>query len=550
MDRILPIVLIFLYEAAALSVSSASSYTWLGARTDLAKVGEMKAAPRAIPKKTPKVALSGTGPGGGTAPPNSRLTFDDEFNTGSLDPTKWVPFYTYPELINNEDEVYVPGALTFPSGGGLSIMANKLATPYEGQSYSSGAMTTYGTFSQTYGYFEIKAQIPKGQGFWPAFWLLQDNQAWPPEIDVMENIGNAPIYTTYHWITSGTYYADSWGTSGTDYSQGYHTYGVSWLPNSIVFYIDGVPVYSVSGAQVSSQPMYMLLDFAVGGSWPGAPNASTSFPASYNIAWVHAYQYNSAPAVPKTPIVYGPTTLSAQTVLPGGSITAASSLIVGPTALVNPSLTMQLATFWGDANIASSGTTIAVGPCPANTTTPFKIKYAVPGGLAPGTYTVNYWLSDSSTGESEGLALAQRITVPSLQTFSQWEAGYSIVTSATATPLNDGVSNLIKYFCDIDPTRPMSTADWFALPIPGLDTTTTPGTTYLTLSYRQNLRISGVTVNIQTSSDLRTWSNVTTGQLAIDKVIVVNALTGDPEIEVGTKVTGFPKFIRLNVTNP
>ena len=158
--------------------------------------------------------------------------------------------------------------------------------------------------------------------------------------------------------------------------------------------------------------------------------------------------------------------------------------------------------------------------------------------------------SDSITGESEGLPLAQRITLASPQTFSQWEAGYSISTSATACPKSDGASNMLKYLCDIDPTRPMTAADRAALPFSSLDTTTTPGTAYLTLTYRQNLLINGVTVNVQTSSDLQTWFTVPKNQLAINKVLGADVTTGDPGMKVGVKVTGSKQFIRLNITIP
>jgi beta-glucanase (GH16 family) len=582
----------------------------------------------------------GPGPGGGTVPANATMTFDDEFGNGTLDPTKWSPFYTYAALINSEKEVYVPSALTFPSGGGLSIVETKLSTSYQGQSYASGALTTYGTFSQTYGYFEVKAQLPKGTGFWPAFWLIQDNQAWPPEIDVMENIGDAQtIFTTYHWLSSGNYLQDAAGaTNGTDYSAGYHTYGVSWLPGSIIFYVDGVAVHTVTGSQVSSLPMYLLLDCAVGGSWPGDPTAATPFPSSYNVAWVHAYQYNSVAAVAKTELLVGPTNLSTAAPSPGGPLIVTSSLLVGSTALPNASVTLHLTDFWGDANIPNSTTTVTVGACAGNSKTPFTIHYTVPSGLAPGTYCLSYWVYDSGTGQSASLSLAQRISIapivltggapantalqnvpysftwqatgspaPSFavtsgalptgltlstvgvlsgtptqtgaysgtvtahngvslevsqpfsitvqaavspKTFAQWESGYSVTSAPTATPQGDGVTNLEKYVADIDPSRPMSASDASVLPHVGSDTTTTPGTTYLTMTYRQNAAMTGVTVNVQTSTDLKTWTTMPANQLGIDKILGTDQATGDTTVEVGVAASGPREFIHLNVTSP
>ena len=351
----------------------------------------------------------GAGPGGGTVPANATLTFSEDFSTGALNPAKWAPNYCNPGTINSELQVFLPEALTFPLGGGLEITATKPAAPMLGQTYVSGAMTTYGRFSQTYGYFECKAQIPKGRGLWPAFWLLPDNLGWPPEIDVMENLGQEPnkVYTTLHWLTGSTHYSDGLGTAGTDYSAGYHTYGVSWLPGSMTFYVDGVAVHTISGSQVPSTPMYMLLNLAVGGSWPGSPDASTVFPAVYKVAWVHAYQYNSAPAVASTPIVFGPTTLTSDIVHPGDTITVSSSVKAGTTTLTAPYLGLRVTGFYGTPSYTYTGK--SVGLCLANTTTPFTVSYTVPTTMAPGIYTIWYHLDGS--GQAEDLYCAKRFTV-------------------------------------------------------------------------------------------------------------------------------------------
>ncbi len=347
----------------------------------------------------------------GVVPPDATMTFDDEFDTGALDQTKWIPSYPWTWLINNEEEVYVPGALTFPAGGGLEIVANKLSTAYQGKSYSSGAMTTYGCFAQTYGYFEVKAKIPSGQGLWPAFWLMPENGTWPPEIDVMENLGQAPqtIFTTLHWATNGINYQDCGGTNVD--SREYHLYGVAWQPGSIVFTIDGSPAYTITGSQVPSIPMYLLLNLAVGGGWPGSPNASTPFPSSYKVAWVHAFQYNSAPAIAKTPVVFGPTTLSAPAVVAGGTLNISSSLVVGGTALVNPTVFVFVKSFWSGGSTYSTNT-VTPGACPANSKTPFSLAYTVPSSLPAGTYAISYSVSDASTGIYGSVDLGQYFTVP------------------------------------------------------------------------------------------------------------------------------------------
>jgi len=141
------------------------------------------------------------------------------------------------------------------------------------------------------------------------------------------------------------------------------------------------------------------------------------------------------------------------------------------------------------------------------------------------------------------------VTVASLASFSQWESAYNITSPAAATPENDGVPNLLKYLYDINPTVPMSAFDRAALPASDINTTTKPGTQYLTLTYRQGPYLTGMTVNVQTSPDLQTWTTVNPPDLS--QQVGTDSTTGDPIMEVGVKRTGATKqFIRLNVTSP
>jgi hypothetical protein len=134
-------------------------------------------------------------------------------------------------------------------------------------------------------------------------------------------------------------------------------------------------------------------------------------------------------------------------------------------------------------------------------------------------------------------------------TFSQWESQLYPTLSQTgvnATPLNDGVSNLLKYLCDINPITPMAGTDRAALPIVGTDTTTKPGTQYLTLTYRQYASGTGLSINTQTSSDLQNWTTET------DLYQQVGSDAGDPIMEIGviTPPATTRQFIRLQVVQP
>lgn len=170
------------------------------------------------------------------------------------------------------------------------------------QDYVSGALTTY-PYAQTYGYFEIEARVPHGRGLWPAFWLLPMDLSWPPEIDVMEVLGQDPgtFHATVHSHAQGHHTMIGVPVSGPDLSAGFHRYGVDWGPERLRFYFDRKLVFSAPTPADMHKPFYMLVNLAVGGprSWPGAPDATTVFPAHYDIREMLAWQrraYLSDPA--------------------------------------------------------------------------------------------------------------------------------------------------------------------------------------------------------------------------------------------------------------
>lgn len=156
-------------------------------------------------------------------------------------------------------------------------------------------------------------------------------------------------------------------------------------------------------------------------------------------------------------------------------------------------------------------------------------------------YQINY--SDNSS-----VTLTTVAPAVSPLTYDQWAANYSVTGGASGMPFDDGVSNLLKYFFDINPTHFIGAQDEAALPTSGLDTLTTPGTTYLTLTYRQAAYSTGLQTEVQTSIDLQTWQTVTpdfTDTLSIDPA------NFDSTIRVKVNTSGVPrKFIRLRVSQP
>jgi beta-glucanase (GH16 family) len=245
-----------------------------------------------------------------------QLTFRDEFNGPSLDRTKWkLSDYWNNQTLsgNGEKQCYVPGAVS-QSGGLLRLTATRSprsASDCKGAAsdllYASGMVTTTGCnnydtspsckrlkpFSQAYGYFEVRAKLPKGKGFWPAFWLLPDDHSWPPEIDVMEVLGHAPstVVETYHYNdAAGAHQKKALAFEGHDFSSSFTTFGIDWRPQLLIWYVDGRETFRVSGPIVTSKRMNVLINLAVGGYWPGDPDETTPFPSSLLVDYVRVYK--------------------------------------------------------------------------------------------------------------------------------------------------------------------------------------------------------------------------------------------------------------------
>ena len=181
------------------------------------------------------------------------------------------------------------------SDGVLEITANTLAPEQSahlgGYGFSSGLITTQPSFSQRYGYFEMRAALPAGKGLWPAFWMLAADNSWPPEIDVMENIGDPRrAYVTAH---SSTRKAE--GIEVALSNQDFHTFAVAWDPQTLVWFVDGAEVGRQPTPSDMHKPMYLVANLAIGGGWAGPPNAQTRWPAKLRIDYIRAYRFTRDP---------------------------------------------------------------------------------------------------------------------------------------------------------------------------------------------------------------------------------------------------------------
>lgn len=241
------------------------------------------------------------------------LNFQDDFNASQLDSTKWVSCYdcynkNYDGCSNNgnhEEQWYTSKGVSFKDGNAI-LTATKSQTKgwdskqeknysYKSGMISSGRPDWNGTpkWTGTYGYYEARVKLPGGKGIWPAFWLLPADKQWPPEIDVMELLGDKTnvILMTYFW-PNGKFPPpkDTSNYTGSDFTQGWHTFAVYWQKNKIDWLIDGVIRKSVTSDNVPDKPMEVLLNLAVGGDLPGNPDEKTVFPAQMQIDYVRVYQ--------------------------------------------------------------------------------------------------------------------------------------------------------------------------------------------------------------------------------------------------------------------
>ncbi|OGO61472.1 MAG: hypothetical protein A2032_06920 [Chloroflexi bacterium RBG_19FT_COMBO_49_13] len=215
-------------------------------------------------------------------------SFSDNFKGTHLDTTKWNT--QYPSGNSGEQQYYAPDSFILENGI-LKITADKRSM--QGYPYTSGILTTQSTFSQQYGYFSIRAKLPKGQGFWPAFWMLPAQPAYPAEIDVFEMLGGDPstIYMSNHWRSASQgHLKNIISYQGPDFSTDFHTFSLLWIPSVLVWYVDGVEQYRTSDG-IPDMPMFLLANLAIGGSWPGNPDTTTPFPSSMEIDYIHAYKY-------------------------------------------------------------------------------------------------------------------------------------------------------------------------------------------------------------------------------------------------------------------
>jgi beta-glucanase (GH16 family) len=268
------------------------------------------------------LAMAGCGStSGGTVEPTTppagawTLSWSDEFDGpagATVDATKWTFDVGGGGWGNKELESYTDRPKNAHLSGDGSLVIDVLRESHVGpdgiaRDYTSARLKTQGLFSQAYGRFEARMKLPQGQGMWPAFWMLGADIAsvgWPAcgEVDIMENVGFEPAIA--HGTIHGPGYSGARGIgapfslpAGQRLADDFHVFAVEWEQNVLRFSVDG-QVYSTrtpaslpSGTRwVFDHPFFLLMNVAVGGEWPGFPDATTVFPQQMLVDYVRVYR--------------------------------------------------------------------------------------------------------------------------------------------------------------------------------------------------------------------------------------------------------------------
>jgi beta-glucanase (GH16 family) len=227
------------------------------------------------------------------------LVWHDEFNGPVIDTSIWRFEVNGDGGGNNELQYYTSEPRNaFVENGTLVMQA--LKESYNGKQYTSARMNTTYKREWLYGRVDVRAKTPTGRGLWPAIWMLPTDWVyggWPAsgEIDIMELLGQEPskIYGTVHWGQDAAHHLSSGGfyvlPNGASFANGFHTFTLEWSADSIKWFVDGIRYHGEKNGPPFDKRFHLLLNVAVGGNWPGSPDASTTFPQVMQVDYVRVY---------------------------------------------------------------------------------------------------------------------------------------------------------------------------------------------------------------------------------------------------------------------
>lgn len=236
-----------------------------------------------------------------------KQSWADEFDGPAIDQSVWTHEIGNGDngWGNNELEYYTDAPENSRiENGQLVIEARDDA--WNGKKYTSARMITKGAKSFTYSRTDIRAKLPTGQGIWPALWMLGDNidsKGWPAcgEIDIMELIGNQPAssHATVHFgadFSQHKYVGKNYTLSGEIFMDRFHVFSVVREPNHMWFYIDDILFFDFTSKDTQgqpypfNQPFFFLFNVAIGGDWPGNPDATTVFPQEMLVDYIRVFE--------------------------------------------------------------------------------------------------------------------------------------------------------------------------------------------------------------------------------------------------------------------
>lgn len=231
----------------------------------------------------------------GTPATQWTMVWNDEFNGPTVDGTKW-RIEDRHLIKNNELQYYAPDEVYIQNGKLVLRSRQRTYSGYDSNgnwgtwNYTSGLVESPQKFATPYGRIEFRAKLPSTRGIWPAHWMLPASGAWPPEIDVMELLGHEPtkVYMSNHAGVWPAIQSNTTPFTGPNFAADMHTFAVEWSPTRLDFFVDGVP-RARHTTNIPREPMYIILNTAVGGQWPGNPDGSTVFPQYHEIDYVRVY---------------------------------------------------------------------------------------------------------------------------------------------------------------------------------------------------------------------------------------------------------------------
>lgn len=248
--------------------------------------------------------IDGTGYTGATNYPGMTLAWSDEFTANYINSSNWSYDIGGSGWGNNELEYYTnSNKNAYTTGGYLVIEARKETMGTN--NYTSARMISKDKKTFTYGRIDFRAKLPKGQGIWPALWMLGNNigtTSWPAcgEIDIMELLGHEPqkTYGTIHWGAAGgasTHIGGNYSLPSLTFNDKFHLFSLKWEADKMTFLIDDVVYFTANKSQVNGdypfdKPFFFIMNVAVGGNWPGNPDANTVFPQRMIVDYVRVFQ--------------------------------------------------------------------------------------------------------------------------------------------------------------------------------------------------------------------------------------------------------------------